>query len=104
MDRYIQDASFATTDDGGTGGVAYDSSGHAKLVGVLNGFFYIDSTTSKTNVRKPAAASSTFGTNPNTNTSTNGFAFVNDDPDQEYVVKADAAVSAQNKLGLIVET
>ena len=26
---FIQDASFATTDDGGTGGVAYDSSGHA---------------------------------------------------------------------------
>jgi hypothetical protein len=26
---YIQDASFATTDDGGSGGAAFDNSGHA---------------------------------------------------------------------------
>ena len=37
---FIQDASFATTDDGGTGGASYTNTGHAKLVGVLNGFFY----------------------------------------------------------------
>ena len=95
---FIQDASFATTDDGGTGGVAYDSSGHAKLVGVLNGFFFIDSTTKKPTFANSVAASQAFGTNPNTG-STNGFAFVNTDPYQEYVCKADAAiaVSAQNK-------
>ena len=95
---FIQDASFATTDDGGTGGVAYDSSGHAKLVGVLNGFFFIDGTTKKPTFANNVAASQAFGTNPNTG-STNGFAFVNTDPHQEYICKADAAiaVSAQNK-------
>ena len=95
---FIQDASFATTDDGGTGGVAYDSSGHAKLVGVLNGFFFIDGTTKKPTFANNVAASQAFGTNPNTG-STNGFAFVNTDPYQEYICKADAAiaVSAQNK-------
>ena len=33
---YLQDASFATTDDGGSGGAAYDNSGHAPLIGVFN--------------------------------------------------------------------
>ena len=95
---FIQDASFATTDDGGTGGASYDNTGHAKLVGVLNGFFFIDSTTKKPTFANNVAASQAFGTNPNTG-STNGFAFVNTDPYQEYICKADAAiaVSAQNK-------
>ena len=39
---YLQDASFATTDDGGAGGAAYDNTGHAPLIGVFNGAFYID--------------------------------------------------------------
>ena len=95
---FIQDASFATTDDGGTGGASYTNTGHAKLVGVLNGFFFIDSTTKKPTFANNVAASQAFGTNPNTG-STNGFAFVNTDPHQEYICKADAAiaVSAQNK-------
>jgi len=95
---FIQDASFATTDDGGTGGVAYNSTNHAKLVGVLNGFFFIDNTTKKPTFANNVAASQAFGTNPNTG-STNGFAFVNNDPYQEYICKADAAiaVAAQNK-------
>ena len=95
---FIQDASFATTDDGGTGGVAYASDNHAKLVGVLNGFFFIDNTTKKPTFANNVAASQAFGTNPNTG-STNGFAFVNNDPYQEYICKADAAiaVAAQNK-------
>ena len=92
---FIQDASFATTDDGGTGGVAYDSSGHAKLVGVLNGFFFIDGTTLKPTFANNVAASQAFGTNPNTG-STNGIAFVNNDPYQEYICKADAAVPQSN--------
>ena len=92
---FIQDASFATTDDGGTGGASYTNTGHAKLVGVLNGFFFIDSTTKKPTFANSVAASQAFGTNPNTG-STNGFAFVNDDPNQEYMVKADAAVTQAN--------
>ena len=89
---FIQDASFATTDDGGTGGASYASNSHAKLVGVLNGFFFIDGTTLKPTFANSVAASQAFGTNPNTG-STNGFAFVNNDPYQEYTCKADAAIA-----------
>ena len=96
---FIQDASFATTDDGGTGGAAYNNGTEAKLVGVLNGFFFIDSTTLKPTFANNVAASQAFGTNPNTG-STNGFAFVNNDPYQEYICKTDAAVpqAEQNDL------
>ena len=96
---FIQDASFATTDDGGTGGVSYNNSTEAKLVGVLNGFFFIDSTTLKPTFANSVAASQAFGTNPNTG-STNGFAFVNTDPHQEYICKADAAISQANQNAL----
>ena len=50
-----------------------------------------------------SAASQAFGTNPNTG-STNGVAFVNDDPDQEYMVKADAAVTQANHGTLLTVT
>ena len=88
---YIQDSAFSTTDDGNDGGIDFTTANDALLVGVHNGVFYIDDTTSKPTFANSVAASTTFGTNPNTN-STDGVAFVNDDPDQEYVVKADAAV------------
>ena len=88
----LQDASFATTDDGGSGGAAYDNSGHAPLIGVFNGAFYIDSSTSKPTFANSVAASTTFGTDYNTG-STDGIGFVNDNPQQEYVIKADAAVT-----------
>ena len=96
---FIQDASFATTDDGGTGGAAYNSTNHAKLVGVINGFFFIDGTTLKPTFANSVAASQAFGTNPNTG-NTNGIAFVNNDPYQSYICKADAAVpqAEQNDL------
>ena len=88
---YIQDSAFSTTDDGNDGGIDFTTANDALLVGVHNGVFYIDGTTDKPTFANSVAASTTFGTNPNTN-STDGVAFVNDDPDQEYVVKADAAV------------
>ena len=88
---YIQDSAFSTTDDGNDGGIDFTTANDALLVGVHNGVFFIDGTTSKPTFANSVAASTTFGTNPNTN-STDGVAFVNDDPDQEYVVKADAAV------------
>ena len=88
---YIQDSAFSTTDDGNDGGIDFTTANDALLVGVHNGVFYIDNTTNKPTFANSVAASTTFGTNPNTN-STDGVAFVNDDPDQEYVVKADAAV------------
>ena len=88
---FIQDSAFSTTDDGNDGGIDFTTANDALLVGVHNGVFFIDGTTSKPTFANSVAASATFGTNPNTG-STNGIAFVNDDPDQEYVVKADAAV------------
>ena len=89
---YLQDASFATTDDTGSGGAAFDNSGHAPLIGVFNGAFYIDSSTSKPTFPNSVAASTTFGTDYNTG-SNDGIGFVNDNPQQEYVIKADAAVT-----------
>ena len=88
---YIQDSGFSTTDDGNDGGIDFTTANDALLVGVHNGVFFINGTTNKPTFANSVAASTTFGTNPNTN-STDGVAFVNDDPDQEYVVKADAAV------------
>ena len=89
---FLQDMAFATTDDGGNGGLAYAAGTDASLVGVFNGAFFIDNTTSKPTFANSVAAAQRFRTNPNTG-STNGIGFVNDDPFQEYVVKADAAVT-----------
>ena len=96
---YIQDSAFSTTDDGNDGGIDFTTANDALLVGVHNGVFFINGTTNKPTFANSVAASTTFGTNPNTN-STDGVAFVNDDPHQEYIVKADAAC-AQTKFGLV---
>ena len=95
---YIQDASPATCDDGSTGGASYDVDASPvaspQLVGVFNGAFYIANTTNKPTWANNVAASTTFAANPNTDANSNdGFAFVNDNPFQEYMVKADAAVT-----------
>ena len=94
---YVQDASPATTDDGGAGGATFDVDApvaSAPLIGVFNGAFYIANTTNKPTWANNVAASTTFAANPNTDgNSTDGFAFVNDNPFQEYMCKADAAVT-----------
>ena len=87
---FIQDSGFSTTDDGKDGGIDFSTANDALLVGVHNGVFFIDNTTKKPTFANSVAASTAFGTNPNTG-STNGIAFVNDDPMQEYIVKTDAA-------------
>jgi hypothetical protein len=89
---YLQDASFATTDDTGTGGASWTNTGHAPLIGVFNGAFYVNSTTSKPTWANSIAASTTFGTDYNTG-STDGLGFVNDNPQQEFVIKANTAVT-----------
>jgi hypothetical protein len=89
---YLQDASFATTDDGGNGGATYSNSGHAPIIGVFNGAFYVDNSTSKPTWANSVAAGTTFGTDYNTG-SNDGCAYVNDNPFQEYAIKADAAVT-----------
>ena len=92
---FLQDAAFATTDDTGNGGLAFAAGTDSSLVGVFNGAFFIDGTTLKPTFANSVAASQAFGTNPNTG-STNGVGFVNDNPDQEYIVKTDAAVTQAN--------
>ena len=89
---FLQDMSFDTTDDSGAGGLDYAAGTDASLVGVFNGAFFVDNTTGKPTFANSVAAGQRFATNPNTG-STNGIGFVNDDPFQEYVCKADAAVT-----------
>ena len=93
----VQDASFTTTDDGGNGGTAWTTANSALLIGVFNGAFFIDSNgkpTFSNNVVASQATSKDYNTGSN-----DILAFINDNPDQEYVVKADAAL-ADTLLGV----
>ena len=92
---FLQDASFATTDDAANGGAGYDNGADNLLVGVFNGIFYVDSSTSKPRFANSVEAGTIFGTDFNTGNS-NGQAFVNDDPIQEYMIKTDAACPTSN--------
>jgi len=89
---YLQDAAASTMDDTVTGGTGWarNASTIQAMLGVFNGAFYIDNTTSKPTWANFVAASQAFGTNYNTG-STDGVGFVNDNEMQEYVVKCDAA-------------
>jgi hypothetical protein len=59
---------------------------------VFNGAFFINNSTSKPTFANSVAAGTTFGTDYNTGSS-DGIGFVNDNPNQQYVVKCDAAVT-----------
>ena len=91
---YLQDAANATMDDGLTGGAGWkNNTGNIlPMTGVFNGAFYIDGTTSKPTWSNTVASGQTFGTDYNTG-SADGIGFVNDNPNQEYVVKAAAATA-----------
>lgn len=89
---YLQDAAFQTTSDTGAGGTTYDNSGHAPLIGVFNGAFYVATTTKKPTFANSFVAGTTFAVDYNTG-SNDGLGFVIDNPFQEYVIKADAAVT-----------
>ena len=89
---YLQDMSFDVTDDGGAGGVDFNNTNTALSVGVFNGAFFINNSTSKPTFANSVAAGTTFGTDYNTGSS-DGIGFVNDNPTQQYVVKCDAAVT-----------
>ena len=101
-DGYLQDASAGTMDDGLAGGTDWkiNISTLQPMLGVFNGAFYIDSTTSKPTWANFVAASQAFGTNYNTGSS-DGVGFVNDNEMQEYVVKADAAIAVAKMLGTL---
>jgi len=92
-----QDACFTTTDDGGNGGTAWTTANSALLIGVFNGAFFIDANGKPTFANNIVAAQTT-SANYNTG-STDILAFINDNPNQEYVVKADAAL-ADTLLGV----
>ena len=98
-DGYLQDASAGTMDDGLAGGTDWkiNISTLQPMLGVFNGAFYIDSTTSKPTWANFVAASQAFGTDYNTGSS-DGVGFVNDNPNQEYVVKADAICAQSNMI------
>jgi len=93
-DGYIQDAAHTTMADGVTGGAGWanNASTIQAITGVFNGAFYVNSTTSKPTWANTIVESTTFGTDYNTGSS-DGVAFINDNPMQEYVCKADAAVT-----------
>ena len=98
-DGYLQDAAAATMDDGIAGGSGWSTgtSNIQPIIGVFNGAFYINSSTSKPTFANHVLASTTFGTDYNTGSS-DGIGLVNDNPMQEYTCKADAAVTQANLL------
>ena len=98
-DGYLQDATADTMDDGIAGGADWSTgtSNTQPIVGVFNGAFYINSSTSKPTFANHVLASTTFGTDYNTGSS-DGIGLVNDNPMQEYTCKADAAVTQANLL------
>jgi hypothetical protein len=101
-DGYLQDASASTMDDGVAGGTAWkiNLSTLQPMLGVFNGIFYVDNTTSKPTWANFVAASQAFGTDYNTGSS-DGVGFVNDYPFQEYVTKCDASVAIAKMLGTL---
>ena len=104
-DGYLQDATAGTMDDGIAGGVDWSTgtSNIQPIVGVFNGIFYINSSTSKPTFANHVLASTTFGTDYNTG-SNDGIGLVNDNPMQEYTCKADAAVTQANLLSTFNST
>ena len=93
-DGYLQDITAGTMDDTLAGGADWSTgtSGIQPIIGVFNGAFYINSSTSKPTFANHVLASTTFGTDYNTG-SNDGIGLVNDNPMQEYTCKADAAVT-----------
>tara|TARA_R100000655_G_scaffold19048_6_gene39938 strand:+ start:3389 stop:4078 length:690 start_codon:yes stop_codon:yes gene_type:complete len=90
---FLQSAAYATTDDSRAGGNSYNSAGTSpKLVGVFNGAFYVDASTSKPTWVNALNSGTDFGTDYNTGSS-NGIAFVIDNPNQEYQCRTGAVAT-----------
>ena len=103
---FVQDVAFTTLDSGGVGGTNWSRAGgnaEPPCVGVFNGAFFIDSAGKPTFTNNVVASQAT---SINYNTGSNDIlAFINDNPQQEYVVKADAALTqaafgAQNAMNM----
>tara|TARA_B100001175_G_scaffold6127_1_gene4743 strand:+ start:623 stop:1282 length:660 start_codon:yes stop_codon:yes gene_type:complete len=99
---YIQDATYDSTDDDNSGGAGWQNSADPLLVGVFNGAFYIDAGTSKPTFANSVASGTNFAVDYNTGSS-DGTAFVLDNPNQEFNMRANAAWQ-QNDVGLNYNT
>ena len=84
---YIQDASYATTDDGGDGGAAFANNADPLLVGVFNGAYYVAASTSKPTWSNSFDNGTTVTVDYNTGTR-KVCGFVMDNPNQEYNIRA----------------
>jgi hypothetical protein len=84
---YIQDATYALTDDGVVGGAAWTNATSPLLVGVFNGAFYVAGSTSKPTWANSFDNGTTVTTDYNTG-SAGVAAFVMDNPNQEYHIRA----------------
>ena len=104
-DGYLQDITADPMDDGIAGGVDWSTgtSNIQPIVGVFNGIFYVNSSTSKPTFANHVLSGTTFGTDYNTG-SNDGIGLVNDNPMQEYTCKADAAVTQANLLSTFNST
>lgn len=89
---YIQDATYALTDDGLVGGADFvnTTANIGLLVGVFNGAFYVAGSTSKPTWANSFDNGTTVTTDYNTGTA-NVSAFVIDNPNQEYNIRANDA-------------
>ena len=99
---YIQDATYDSTDDDNSGGAGWQNSADPLLLGVFNGAFWVDSGTSKPTWSNSVPSGSNFATDYNTGSS-DGTAFVLDNPNQEFNMRANAAWQ-QNDVGLNYNT
>jgi hypothetical protein len=87
---YIQDATYALTDDGVVGGAVWTNATSPLLVGVFNGAFYVAGSTSKPTWANSFDNGTTVTTDYNTG-SAGVAAFVMDNPNQEYHIRANDA-------------
>ena len=99
---YIQDATYDSTDDDNSGGAGWQNSADPLLVGVFNGAFYIDAGTSKPTFANSVTSGTNFAVDYNTGSS-DGTAFVLDNPNQEFNMRANAAWQ-QDDVGLNYNT
>ena len=84
---YIQDATYAATDDGGAGGALFDNTASPLLVGVFNGAYYVAASTSKPTWSNSFDNGTTVAVDYNTGTR-RVCGFVMDNPNQEYNIRA----------------
>tara|TARA_B100001094_G_C17922650_1_gene666725 strand:+ start:98 stop:781 length:684 start_codon:yes stop_codon:yes gene_type:complete len=84
---YIQDATYATTDDAGAGGADFTNAASPLLVGVFNGAYYVAASTSKPTWSNSFDNGTTVAVDYNTGTR-KVCGFVMDNPNQEYNIRA----------------